>query len=147
MAAELKANNMSTPFKMKGFPTISGTSPMRQDYREALDHHKKFQKWAHKTQVDPYGEFKHAKPKSVKQVLKQGTKKGYKKLGGKVLSKFIPGAGWALLAHDAYKVGTKMKGGHSLKEALKSHYLGIEKEKPRLNKEAPKRKLPKYPYY
>ena len=59
---------------------------------------------------------------------KVSKKKIAKKVAGKIGSKLIPGIGTATLAHDVYKVGKKMKGGHSFTEALKSHYLGIEKK-------------------
>tara|TARA_R100000781_G_C4071930_1_gene124759 strand:- start:75 stop:686 length:612 start_codon:yes stop_codon:yes gene_type:complete len=61
---------------------------------------------------------------------KVSKKKIAKKVLGKAASRLIPGAGWALAGHDVYKIGKKMKGGHSLKEAVKSHYLGIEKSSP-----------------
>ena len=60
------------------------------------------------------------KPKVPKKVVA-------KKVLGKAASRLIPGAGWALAGHDVYKISEKMRGGHSFKEALKSHYLGIEK--------------------
>ena len=61
-------------------------------------------------------------------------KKIAKKVATKAVSRAIPGLGTAALAHDVYKVGKKMKGGHSFKEALKSHYLGIDRHEKILKK-------------
>ena len=69
------------------------------------------------------------KKNNAKTATKVVGKKVAKKGMGKIIGSLIPGVGWAMAAHDAYKVGKKMEGGHSFKEALKSHYLGIEKNK------------------
>ena len=90
----LKSGN-TTPFKQMG------SSPAKQDYTQALEHHKKFVQ-------------KKAKKKAIKTVTK------------KALSRMIPYAGWALLASDIYGVGKKIKSGKSLKQSLKSQFLGTD---------------------
>jgi len=64
-----------------------------------------------------------AKEKVAKKVTK---KKAVKSLGKKILSKFIPFVGQAMLAHDIYSIGKRVKKGEGLWSATKGHYLGQE---------------------
>ena len=68
-----------------------------------------------------------AKDKAAKKALKKTTtKKVVKKVGGKLLSRAIPYAGWALLASDIVGVTKKMKKGKSFKQAVKKKFLGLD---------------------
>ena len=44
MAEELKTNNMSKPFKMKGWSGHQNPSPVRKDWKEAVEDFKKVKK-------------------------------------------------------------------------------------------------------
>lgn len=66
------------------------------------------------------------KKAAIKTAKRKATMKSAKKLGGKVLGRAVPYAGWALLATDIYGVGKKMKEGKGFGQAIKSHYLGTE---------------------
>ena len=81
---------------------------------------------------------KHLKPKNVvvdivgkgsKGAKRQVQKGIIKKVAGKIGSRLIPYAGWALAASDAIGIGKKMYKGASLKDAAKEQFLGIKKEK------------------
>ena len=63
--------------------------------------------------------YKSPKPK----LKKQTTKRVIKKVIGKVASRAIPYAGWALAASDAFGIGKKMYRGASFKEAVKKQFL------------------------
>ena len=132
----------TSPFMMKGFSGF-GNSPLKQHYpssaqtgphgsKGTLDEVKRIASSKTKTKTVPKA-FTHMKSKDLskfqttaKTLTKKSKTKIAKKVLGKAASRLIPGAGWALAAHDVYSVGKKMTGGHSFKDALKSHYLGIE---------------------
>mgnify|MGYP003121487552 CR=1 FL=1 len=64
-----------------------------------------------------------------KHLKKKVRKKAIKKVAGKIASRAIPGAGWALAATDAYGIGKKMYKGASFKDAAKEQFLGIKTKK------------------
>lgn len=57
------------------------------------------------------------------KLKKQGTKRVVKKVIGKLASRAVPYAGWALAASDAFGIGKKMYRGASFKEAAKKQFL------------------------
>ena len=132
-------------YKMKGFSGFK-SSPVKQkkhdlggvgkmyvdvSTQEGRDIVKRYQNTPTISSSDPdrvTGE-RIVKKNNAKTATKVVKKKVAKKAAGVIGSRLIPGAGWVLAAHDVYKIGKKIKGGHSFKEALKSHYLGIEKNK------------------
>ena len=73
--------------------------------------------------AEQYKKKKEVKTNIGKKKLK---KKAAKSLGGKILSKFIPFVGQAMLAHDIYSIGKRVKKGEGLWSATKGHYLGQE---------------------
>jgi len=71
------------------------------------------------TKIPIIDTYKSPKPK----LKKQGTKRVIKKVIGKVASRAVPYAGWALAASDAFGIGKKMYRGASFKEAAKKQFL------------------------
>ena len=67
--------------------------------------------------IEPSGDMK------ILKLGKQGKKRMFKKVIGKVASRAIPYAGWALAASDAFGIGKKMYRGASFKEAVKKQFL------------------------
>ena len=63
---------------------------------------------------------------SEKVVKRQAVKKASKSVIKKALTRLIPYAGWALAAHDVYKINQYMGEGMSLGKAIKKHYLGLD---------------------
>lgn len=61
-----------------------------------------------------------------KVVQRQTKKKVAKSVIKKALTRLIPGVGWALAAHDVYKINQYMDDGMSLTKAIKKHYLGLD---------------------
>ena len=65
---------MGTPFKLKSGNTSSfknlGSSPVKQDYHEALEHHKGYKK--HKKVFDKFQSQKEKGKQFVKNILKKG---------------------------------------------------------------------------
>ena len=88
-----KKQQFGTPFKMNGFSGF-GNSPLRQDYTEALDHHKKY-------------------------VAKKTAKKTGIKIAKQVGKRFLGPVGVAWTAYDAYKIAKHSIKEKSLKKGLK----------------------------
>ena len=68
--------------------------------------------------------------KTAKKVVKKAAKKSIiKKVGGKILSRFLPGVGWGLLAHDVIKTAPKVAKAtkKSLKKQAKGQSVGFPK--------------------
>ncbi len=105
----------NNPFKLRSGNAVPfkqmGASPVKQDYHEVLEHHKKYK-------TDKLAKRKLAKRQAKKKVIKTVAKKA--------LSRFIPYVGWGLLASDIYGVSKKMKSGKSFKRSLKSQFLGTD---------------------
>ena len=83
-------------FKMKGhsLPGPNQKSPLRQDYTEALDHHKKY-------------------------VAKKTAKKTGTKVAKQIFKRFLGPVGVAYTAYDAYNIAKHSIKEKSLKKGLK----------------------------
>ena len=130
----MKKKSKSTWKELKG----AKESPAKQIEPKGGETYTQYLDRAFKGTKDPYAqdvsgrkwEGKYEGPKtkrSYKKATKKATKrKVIKKVGGKLLSRAIPGAGWALLASDIYGIGKKMKKGKTFKKAVKKQFLGLD---------------------
>ena len=135
---------MATPFKLKSgnasaFKNL-GSSPVKQDYHEALEHHKTYKKTQNfrdaankiktvssKTNVgNRVVDALKNTPKQYVKPAKEIAKKGGKKILSKVASRSIPIVGEALMLYDLGKgiVKNIKEGKTSLPEAKATAFSG-----------------------
>ncbi len=144
-------------FKMKGFPYIKGASPIKQDVYEGggVRVEGEDAKWAKKMMEEPSTRSTTWDPETGKQVVKEKgkdvTKSTLQKVKGKAknivkraakyvpvaskvlrkaITRFVPYVGAAATAADIIAINNLMKNQDmEMGEAIKKHYLDIEKKK------------------